>query len=165
MMIEHITGRAVKQDDWKRTQIRMPQDIYKAIMEYAESGNISLNTAMLELVEKGLATPGKNGRANLSEADVRIFNLKDGTRRVVFGKFVNSLDLDYTQSLKTLQLDIEIALDALRRSSLLKQLTFLNKDVYVHKGGYHIDVVDNGKKSLGWLRVEDYAPDAVLENE
>ncbi|UOO93416.1 hypothetical protein [Vitreoscilla stercoraria] len=160
-MSEPQTGRAVKQDDWKRTQIRMPQDHYQKIMEYAEANNISLNTAMLELIEKGFAAEGIGGRVNLSEADVRIFNLKDGTQRVVFGKFVNSLDLDYSQSLDALRIDIELALDALRRSSFLKQLSFLNRDVLVYQGGHHIDVVDNGEKSLGWLKVEDYSPDVI----
>jgi len=41
-------------------------------------------------------------------------------------------------------------------SSLSKKLAFFNKDVYVHKGGSHIDVVDNGVGSLNWLIVEDH---------
>lgn len=150
-----------KQEDWKRTQIRIPMNTYDSIVKHAEKNNLSINTAMLELIEKGFATEGIGGRVSLSEADVRIFNLKDGTRRVVFGKFVNSLDLDYSQSLDALRTDIELALDALRRSSFLKQLSFLNKDVLVYQGGHHIDVVDNGEKSLGWLKVEDYSPDFI----
>ena len=147
-----------KQEDWKRTQIRIPLNTYESIVEYAEKNNLSLNTAMLELVEKGLAIEGSGGRANLSEADVRVFNLKDGTRRVVFGKFVNSLDLDYSQSLEALRDDIEIALNALKHSKLTTRLAFLNKDVLVYMGGHHIDVVDNGKRSLNWLIVEDHRP-------
>ncbi|WP_151834582.1 hypothetical protein [Acinetobacter junii] len=46
--------RAITQDDWKRSQIRMPQDKYDEIMEYAKNNNISLNTAMLELIDRGL---------------------------------------------------------------------------------------------------------------
>lgn len=46
--------RAVTQDDWKRSQVRMPQEQYDRIMDYAEKKNISLNTAMLELMDKGL---------------------------------------------------------------------------------------------------------------
>ena len=53
-MADPKTGRAVSQDDWKRTQVRMPQAQYKAIMEHAEHNNLSLNTAMLELMDKGL---------------------------------------------------------------------------------------------------------------
>lgn len=43
-----------KQDDWKRTQLRMPQGQYDAVMRYAEENNLSLNTAMLDLMDKGL---------------------------------------------------------------------------------------------------------------
>ncbi|GAA5003213.1 hypothetical protein GCM10023206_06700 [Acinetobacter puyangensis] len=59
------TGRAVSQDDWKRTQVRMPQEQYEAIMTYAETHNLSLNTAMLELMEIGLKSKeeGKSGRS------------------------------------------------------------------------------------------------------
>lgn len=53
-MADPKTGRVVSQDDWKRTQVRMPQDKYEEIAKYAESKNISLNTAMLFLMDKGL---------------------------------------------------------------------------------------------------------------
>lgn len=43
-----------KQDDWKRTQIRIPVGIYDDIADYAEKNNLSLNTAMLELMDRGL---------------------------------------------------------------------------------------------------------------
>lgn len=43
-----------KQDDWKRTQVRMPQDQYDDVVNYAEQNNLSLNSAMLELIDKGL---------------------------------------------------------------------------------------------------------------
>lgn len=44
-----------KQDDWKRTQIRIPVGIYEDITRYAEQKNLSINTAMLELMDKGLS--------------------------------------------------------------------------------------------------------------
>ncbi|WP_434278982.1 hypothetical protein [Acinetobacter sp. CE-15] len=43
-----------KQDEWKRTQLRIPHDQYEAVMVYAEKNNLSLNSAMLELMERGL---------------------------------------------------------------------------------------------------------------
>lgn len=49
-------SRIQNQDEWKRTQIRIPKDIYDSIVEYAEKNNLSLNTAMLELMDKGLST-------------------------------------------------------------------------------------------------------------
>lgn len=54
-------NRIQNQDEWKRTQIRIPQDQYQTIMEYAEKNNLSLNTAMLELMDKGL-----NGQTNIN---------------------------------------------------------------------------------------------------
>ena len=53
-------GRALTQDDWKRTQVRMPQDLYSDLMQYAEKNNISLNSAMIELMDKGLETAKTN---------------------------------------------------------------------------------------------------------
>ena len=47
-------GRTLTQDDWKRTQVRMPQDLYSDLMQYAEKNNISLNSAMIELMDRGL---------------------------------------------------------------------------------------------------------------
>ncbi|MFP5065468.1 hypothetical protein [Acinetobacter pittii] len=51
-MIEKV--RTQNQDDWKRSQIRMPQEQYEAIVGYAEKNKISLNTAMIELIDRGL---------------------------------------------------------------------------------------------------------------
>ncbi|NIE95568.1 hypothetical protein F3J02_03565 [Acinetobacter sp. Tr-809] len=64
-MVDNKTGRAVTQDDWKRTQIRMPQNQYESLMHYAEQNNLSLNTAMIELMELGLKSKfeGKSGRS------------------------------------------------------------------------------------------------------
>lgn len=48
------TFSRVKQDEWKRTQIRLPHPNYDALLHYASEKNISLNTAMIELIDKGL---------------------------------------------------------------------------------------------------------------
>lgn len=46
--------RTQNQDEWKRTQIRIPTTLYEEIAEHAKKDNLSLNTAMLDLIEKGL---------------------------------------------------------------------------------------------------------------
>ena len=46
--------RIQNQDSWKRTQFRIPQDLYIAIVEYAKVNNLSLNSAMIYLIEKGM---------------------------------------------------------------------------------------------------------------
>ena len=51
-MIDKV--RTLNQEDWKRTQIRMPQEQYQTVVDYAEKNNLSLNSAVLELVDKAL---------------------------------------------------------------------------------------------------------------
>ena len=47
--------RVQNQEDWKRTQIRIPLELYDAIVSYAETqGLSSINSAMLELMEEGI---------------------------------------------------------------------------------------------------------------
>ena len=52
-----------KQDDFFRTQIRIPSDIYEAIKESAEESGRSLNAEMVHLMSIGLdaKTPIHNG--------------------------------------------------------------------------------------------------------
>ncbi|MCX0334426.1 hypothetical protein [Acinetobacter radioresistens] len=59
-MADPKTGRVVSQDDWKRTQVRMPQELYDDLTNYAENKNISLNTAMITLMNKGLTQTQQN---------------------------------------------------------------------------------------------------------
>ena len=51
-MIDKV--RTLNQEDWKRTQIRMPQEQYQTVVDYAEKNNLSLNSAVLELLDKAL---------------------------------------------------------------------------------------------------------------
>ena len=44
----------LNQDDWKRTQVRMPQEQYQAVVDYANDNKMSLNSAIIDLVDKGL---------------------------------------------------------------------------------------------------------------
>lgn len=44
-----------KQDDFKRTQVRMPQDLYEKLVEFAERENISLNSSILKLIDTALS--------------------------------------------------------------------------------------------------------------
>ena len=51
-MIDKV--RTLNQEDWKRTQIRMPHEQYQTLVDYAEKNNLSLNSAVLELLDKAL---------------------------------------------------------------------------------------------------------------
>ena len=88
---------------------------------------------------------------------IMVIPFDDGVRRVVYGDLVDEFDLDYTQSLEELEIDVELALEALSKSeSLLDKLRQLGNDVVVVRGNSHIDIVDDGKGSMGWLTIEDH---------
>lgn len=53
-------NRIQNQDDWKRTQLRIPFEQYDEIAEYAKNNNLSLNSAILELASKGLSADEPN---------------------------------------------------------------------------------------------------------
>lgn len=74
-MVDIKTGRVVSQEDWKRTQVRMPQEVYDSIVEYAEDRKLSLNSAMLELIEGGL-NPTLSGIANDPDEHLKSAYLK-----------------------------------------------------------------------------------------
>lgn len=51
------------QKDWVKTQIRLPPDLHPLIKQYAKDNDLPMNTAMIELLKKGLnlATVDKEG--------------------------------------------------------------------------------------------------------
>ncbi|MDH1518509.1 hypothetical protein N5I08_05645 [Acinetobacter johnsonii] len=154
--------RTQNQDEWKRTQIRIPQDQYDDIVAYAENKEISLNTAMIELMDNGLKAA--ESRVDPEDLDIRIIKLKNGMKRLVYGKLLKAFDLDYTQDLDSLKVDIELSLKRLYESSLLKRLAFFNKNVFVYQGDNHLDIVNDGVGSLNWLIVEDHITDDFMAN-
>lgn len=133
--------------------LRLPQELKDRIAESAKELNRSMNADIVARLENSFLLKDSSAPTN---ADVKVFHLETGKRRVVFGKLLNNLSLDYTQELDQLRDDIHLALEVLSGSSFWNSLRFLGKDVLVYKGDNHIDVVDNGKKSLGWLIVEDH---------
>ena len=58
-----------KQDDFFRTQIRIPSDIYEAIKESAEESGRSLNAEMVHLM--GLGLDAKEQPINDDDARIR----------------------------------------------------------------------------------------------
>lgn len=42
------------QDTWKRSQVRLPNSIYQVVAKYAEDKSMSLNTAIIHLLDIGL---------------------------------------------------------------------------------------------------------------
>lgn len=133
--------------------LRLPPELKDKIAESAKELNRSMNADIVARLEGSFEGSASNTN---SQADLRIIPLHDGKKRVIYGKLLNTLDLDYTQSLSDLKVDIELALETLSRSSIWNALQFLTKDVIVAQGNNHLNIVDNGKKGLGWLVVEDH---------
>jgi hypothetical protein len=150
-----------KQTNFIKTQVRLPPELHQELMDFAEESDLSMNSAFIELLKSALLK--RESRAS-GFAEVKIISLSNGIKRLVFGKLLNVLDIDYTQELSDLRKDIQLSLNALAESSFRHKLSFWIKDVYVHQGGHHIDIVDNGKGSLGWLIVEDHITDEYMEN-
>lgn len=78
MMIDKV--RTLNQEDWKRTQIRMPQEQYQTVVDYAEKNNLSLNSAVLELLDKALDLDNSvnvNDQSITKIADKVVERLKD----------------------------------------------------------------------------------------
>ena len=150
-----------KQTNFIKTQVRLPPEIHQDVTNFAEENELSMNSAFIELLKTALVKK-ESRSSNFSE--VKVINLENGIKRLVFGKLVNVLGLDYSQDLSALRNDIQLSLNAVAESSFRHRLSFWTKEVYVHQGRHHIDVVDNGKGSLGWLIVEDHITNEYMEN-
>jgi hypothetical protein len=141
--------------------LRLPQELKDKIAESAKELNRSMNADIVARLEESFL---RNESSAPARSDVKIIHLKNGKKRVIYGKLINNLSLDYTQELDQLRDDIHLSLEVLSGSSFWNSLKFFNKDVLVYKGDNYIDVVDNGKKSLGWLIVEDHITDEYMRN-
>ncbi|MGL4588459.1 MAG: Arc family DNA-binding protein [Acinetobacter ursingii] len=141
--------------------LRLPQELKDKIAESAKELNRSMNADIVARLEESFL---RNESSAPPRSEVKIFHLKNGKKRVVYGKLLNNLSLDYTQELDQLRDDIHLSLEVLSGSSFWNSLKFFNRKVIVYKGDNHIDVVDNGEGSLGWLRVEDHLTDEYMEN-
>lgn len=79
---------------------------------------------------------------------------EDGRRRIIYGPLACVFDLDFSQeSLSTLGQQIQFTLDNLKRSV---PEAFAGKKVRVYQGNNHLDVVEDGVGSMGWIVVEDH---------
>lgn len=90
---------------------------------------------------------------------VKIINLPNGYKRIIYGKYFEQFDLDYKQDLDVLKKDIEFALSVIEYNrSIFKKFSslFKNKNIFVYQGGHHLDIIDRDKGSLEWLTIEDH---------
>lgn len=88
---------------------------------------------------------------------IQIIKLGNGKQRIIHGDFAEVFKLDYTQSLTALKKDIEFALNVYQRNYDKKSIfDFKKKNILVHQGSNHLDIVDDGVGSLKWLSIEDH---------
>ncbi|MBJ8476473.1 hypothetical protein [Acinetobacter bereziniae] len=66
-------SRPLNQDNWKRTQVRLPPELHDAIIKYAENNKLSLTSAILELIEKGIND--QETTIVMSESDSGMFSV------------------------------------------------------------------------------------------
>lgn len=82
-----------------------------------------------------------------------------GGRRLIKGKYADIFEFDYTQSLEMLQKDIELAIPTLLENLSMLDNIAVSGDILVYRGNNHIDIVLDGKGSLGWLKIEHHQDD------
>ncbi|EMU4123393.1 hypothetical protein FFX03_001973, partial [Neisseria gonorrhoeae] len=73
---------------------------------------------------------------------VKIINLPNDYKRIIYGKYFEQFDLDYEQDLDVLKKDIEFALSVIEYNrSIFKKFfsLFENKIIFVYQGGHHLD--------------------------
>lgn len=96
--------RTLNQDDWKRTQVRLPQEVYEQLSKFAKTNKLSLNSAIVTLIEQGLNPISQptsminiNIKDYLSEQAIKVFDEEFGQiRQKLRSKFkdVSQDDLD-----------------------------------------------------------------------
>lgn len=72
--------RHLNQDDWKRTQVRMPQDTYERLSLFAQANKLSLNSALISLIENSLDNQANNQK---SEKQLQIENVYEKVEKLL----------------------------------------------------------------------------------
>lgn len=122
---------------------------------------------MLNFLSKfigGLSSMGVDPQANRVHRQVSFIQTHaDGSKtvRIVEGKLLNDFMIDYSKPLSEIKDELEQLLDywKMEYSEYIKsQLGYFPdaKEIFVHVGSNHIDIVLKGKGTLGWLSVKDH---------
>ena len=85
---------------------------------------------------------------------VKVISLPEaGVIRTVYGPLAGALQIDYADgSLHQIKELVEAALQVLEQ---LAPQAFDGRDIQVFQGSNHLDVIDNGVGSAGWLVIAD----------
>ncbi|MEN3978470.1 hypothetical protein [Acinetobacter sp. CWB-B33] len=115
-----------KQDDWKRTQIRIPIGLYEDVAQHAERHNLSLNYAMLELMDRGIHSISSK-------------NKNTDARSIYFGEFTCDDDIREVPLVKQQE-----------------KITAVISDIFFKNPQYqllNIETLDNGEKIRYWYSI------------
>lgn len=86
---------------------------------------------------------------------MHVIKLDENHVRVIYGALVNELTIDWsTKDLEALKRLIEFALNFKDQLPSLKKAKY--KDLYIHEGANHLDIVDNNVGTLNLLKIEDH---------
>lgn len=129
--------------------LRMPPGLRTALEERATENSRSLNAEIVSLLEQGLIAASAN-------TPLKIINRDKQGKRIIYGSLLNAFDIDFNQDLDELKTDIETTLDFLKKTRFHLKLAFMVKNIYVFQGHNHLDIINDGVGSVGWLTVEDH---------
>ena len=105
----------------------------------------------IEVFEK--LTGRKFSDADLLHTKVLAFP-EEGKKRVVYGLLAEAIDIDYSQkSLSELGEGMRLALSHGER---LAPKAVGGQSMRLYEGGNHLDIINDGVGSMGWLIVEDH---------
>lgn len=91
------------------------------------------------------------------------------TVRTIKGKLINDFAIDYSKPLSEIKEEVEQLLDfwiGTYSDEVIKQIGMFPKsgEIAVYEGGNHIDIILQGKGSLGWLTVADHYASKLNSN-
>jgi hypothetical protein len=121
-----MTMSKEKQDDWKRTQIRIPIGLYEDVAQHAERHNLSLNYAMLELMDRGIHSISPKSK-------------NTDARSIYFGEFNCGDDIREVPLVKQQE-----------------NITAVISDIFCRNPQYqliNIETLDNGEKIRYWYSI------------
>ena len=86
---------------------------------------------------------------------MHVIKIDEKTMRVVYGALSDELTIDWSiKNLTELGKMIEFAIGFVDQLPSLKKAKY--KDLRVHEGGNHLDIVDHNVGSLNLLMIEDH---------
>ncbi len=86
---------------------------------------------------------------------MQVFKIDEKNIRIVYGKMLNDLTLDWTvRDLNALKTQLDFALSYKDQLPSLKKSKY--KNLKIHEGANHLDIIDYNVGSLNLLTIEDH---------